>query len=161
MSAYGSVFQVADLQQLGQKQESVRTKVCLENQIFVHTMSMLPSSCKSLAQGRIHGTHPTTSPVIQETKTSGWCHNQQVLKERQHWDNNLGSDYQDQSRTSDNMMLLTLSLSGIINNSIEICITTREPDKYTEAQNMNQTKVWLPDIVRNSIQGRENNQGYI
>ena len=127
----------------------------------ISSFSMLPSPCKSLAQGRIHGTHPTTSPVIQETKTSGWCHNQQVLKERQHWDNNLGSDYQDQSRTSNNMMLLTLSLSGIIPNSIEICITTREPDKYTEAQNMNQTKVWLPDIVRNSIQGRENNQGYI
>ena len=63
-----SVFQVADLQQLGLKQGSIRTKVCLKNQIFVHTMSMLPSPCKSLAQGRIHGTHPTTSPVIQETK---------------------------------------------------------------------------------------------
>ena len=59
------------------------------------------------------------------------------------------------------MMLLTLSLPDIVPNSIEICITTREPDKYTKAQNMNQTKVWLLDIVRNSIQGRENNQGYI
>ena len=107
----------------------------------IRSFSMLPSPCKSLAQWRIHGTHPTTSPVIQETKTSWWCHNQQVLKERQHWDNNLGSDYPDQSRTSDNMMLLTLSLSVIINNNIEICITTREPDKYTEDQNINQTKI--------------------
>ena len=125
------------------------------------SFSMLPSRCKSLAQGRIHGTHPTTSPVIQETNTSGSCHNQQVLKERQHWDNNLGSDYQDQSRTSNKMMLLTLSLSGMIHNRIEIRITTLELDKYTEAQNMNQTKVWLPDIIRNSIKGHENNQGYI
>ena len=91
-------------------------------------------------------------------KNSGWGHNQQVLKERQHWDHNLGSDYKNQPHQ---VILLTLSLSGIIHNSIEICITTREPDKYTETQNMNQTKVRLPDIVHNSIQGRENNQGYI
>ena len=133
---------------VGLKQKSVRG---IPRESDISSFSMMPSPCKSLAQGRIHGTHPTTSPVIQETKTSGWCH----------WENNLGSDYQDQSRTSDNMMLLTLSLSGIIHNSIEICITTHEPDKYTEAQNMHQTKVWVLDIVCNSIQGRKNNQGYI
>ena len=119
---------------VGLKQKSVRG---MPWESDISSFNMLPSPCKSLEQGRILGTHPITSPVIQETKTSGWCHNQQVLKERQHWDNNLGSEYQDQSRTSNNMMLLTLSLSGIIPNSIEICITTREPDKYTEAQNMN------------------------
>ena len=84
LSAYGSGFQVSDLQQLGQNQESVRTKVCLENPIFVHTMSMLPSSCKSLAQGRIHGTHLTTSPVIQETESQWMMQELSCLEERQH-----------------------------------------------------------------------------
>ena len=38
LSAYDSVFQMADLQQFGLKQKSVRTKVCLENQILVHSV---------------------------------------------------------------------------------------------------------------------------
>ena len=62
------------------------------------------------------------------------------MKERQHWGNSLGSDYQDQLRK---VILLTLALSGRINNSIEICISPRELDKYTEIGDMNKTKVWL------------------
>ena len=103
LSAYDCVSQESDLQQLGQKQESVRTKVCLENQIFLPMVSILSSSCKFLTQGRIHGTHPTTSLDMQVEETSGEYKNQQVLK-KDNMTHHLGSNYEDQPRTYDKVM---------------------------------------------------------
>ena len=50
---------------VGVKQKSIRG---MPRESDISSFSMVPSPCKSLAQGRIHGTHPTTSPFIQETK---------------------------------------------------------------------------------------------